>query len=467
VTPSERSLFVNEHSIPAYDAGRLAAMLGEVRSAALGARLGQVAASLAGKRLVNVTGDDRRKGGVYEIMRGTLPYLRGAGVEVIWVDLPTPPEARPALEFFHVLAHGRAPSANWRSDLAERALEFESFGKAAAAELKWSLAPSDLVVLHDTQTAPVVPELQAWRDRLVWHAHIGTADRNELVDSYWQIVGPKVAFAGACVFYRPEFAPGTLSHKSVFASPGLDPSTPKSALMELGTARAVLGHPSPKWPLAWVSAPGPVVEASGLIGLQLSRWDPLKDMPGAFRVFAQIAERNPLFMGMVVGPSAQSAAERKQLDLCIDEHDTASLAARSQVHIGVIEQCGTDEHDQAVRVLQSAADIIVQKSVQEGFGLTVTEAMLRGKPVIATAVGGIPLQLQDGLNGILVEPDADDETWATRLDVLAADAELRSQLGTRARADVLHRHTVDRQLTMVVEGVARLLSAMRPNEPQT
>jgi trehalose synthase len=422
---------------------------------------------MAGKRLVNVTGDDRCKGGVYEIMRATLPYLRGAGVDVVWVDLSTPPGARPALEFFHVLAHGRMPSAVWRADLTDRALEYERFGQTAAAELKSILRSSDVAVLHDTQTAPVVAELQAWSDRLVWHAHIGTADRNELVDSYWRVVGPSVAIARAHVFYRREFAPQALRDKSVFASPGLDPSSPKNELMDPDDARALLGNPVSEWPLTWVDHSTPVLGPSNVVAVQLSRWDPLKDMPGAYRVFARAAEEIPSFVGMVVGPSAQSVAELKQLELCLGERAAASTAARSRVHIGVVEHCGTDSHDQTVRVLQSAADIVLQKSIQEGFGLTVTEAMHREKPVLATAIGGIPLQLHDGHNGVLIKPEADDKEWSDRLCALAADTGLRFQLGARARADVLGRHAVDRQLATVIAGVVNLLSPLQSSGTET
>lgn len=449
---------MQEHSVPAYDTDRLVPAIGESRAAALGDRMRQVAAVLKGRRLVNVTGDDRRKGGVYEIMRTTLPYLRGAGVDVVWVDLSTRPEARQALEFFHVLAHGYAPSAQWREELASRASEFAEFGRAAAAELKDELGTSDLVILNDTQSAPVTSELMAWRDRLVWHAHIGTGDRNDRVTAYWRVVGPSVATAAARVFYRPEFAPPALRDRSLFVPPSVDPSAPKNAHLDRRKARTMLGNPRPGWPLNWVTIPHPAERPRGVVAVQLSRWDPLKDMPGVFRVFSHMAARDPSFTGFVVGPSAQSAAERQQLEICVAEQKAASLAARSQVHIGVIEQCGTDEHDEAVRVLQSAADIILQKSVQEGFGLTVTEAMLRGKPVISAAVGGIPLQLQDECNGLLVEPGAEDGEWVRRLHTLVADAQLRSRLGDRARADALELHVVDRQLTVLADGVTKLLT---------
>jgi trehalose synthase len=453
---------MNNYDIANYDTDRLAATIGSQRAAAFGARLRRLARALAGRRLINVTGDDRRKGGVYELMRAGLPYLRGAGVDVRWVDVTTRPEARPALEFFHVLAHGQAPSPEWQTDLTQRAAEFARFGRDAADELKQMLDPSDLLVLHDTQTAPVVAGLHAWAAGLVWMAQIGTADRNDRVDRYWETVAPSVARAGVCVFYTPDFVPASLLAQSVFATPSVDPSTCKSALMSTADARAVLTEPSAGWPLGWVSDAAPQLDASDVVAVQLSRWDPLKDMTGAFRVMRDVAETNPTFQGIVVGPSAQSESERRELAICVGEMEQTAPAVLSRLHVGVIGNCGSAEHDLCVRVLQSVADIIVQKSVQEGFGLTVTEAMLRGKPVLASAVGGITLQVRNGHNGLLISPGTDDAGWADSLRGLVSDEPTRSRLGTQGRTDVLDHHTIDRQLTALMDGIESKLLQRSP-----
>ncbi|MCX2950182.1 glycosyltransferase [Lentzea sp. NEAU-D7] len=448
---------VRHHEVLAYDTGRLESVLGADRVRAFNERLEWAAGALKGRRLVNVTGDDQRKGGVYEIMRGTIPYLRGAGIDVLWVDLTTSPKARPSLEFFHLLAHGRSVAADWRAEFPVRTAEFVEFGRAAAPELVQLLRPSDFLVLHDTQTAPVLPELRPWRDSLLWHAHIGTGDQNELVDGYWEIVGPNVAAAGGRVFYRPEYAPPALRDSSIFASPGVDPSAPKSIPLDRDEARRALSSPPAAWPLTWLTGQDRLFdEPHQVVAAQLSRWDPLKDMSGAFRVFAEVAARVPSFVGLVVGPSAQSASERAELELCLEEWKKAAPDISSRVHIGVIENCGTAEHDDAVRTVQSAADVILQKSVQEGFGLTVTEAMLRGKPVVAAAVGGIPLQLHDRHNGVLVDPGSDETSWADHLHELVSNNDLRSRLGTRALGDVLEHHTVDRHLNAVIDAVAEM-----------
>jgi trehalose synthase len=450
---------VHEHELAGHRADRLAATIGPDRAHALDVGLRKAAALLAGRRLINVTGDDRRKGGVYEIMRATLPYLRGAGVDVRWLDLTTRPESRAALEFFHVLAHGRPPTADWGEQLGARASDFSKFAQVAGAELKAVLRPSDVLVLHDTQTALVAAELRAHCCCLVWHAHIGTTDRNALVDSYWNVIGPSAAAASARIFYCPDFAPPDLRDVSVFVPPGVDPSTPKSALLSQSDARTWLCRAPQGSPISWIRGLSPDLRPDRVVAVQLSRWDPLKDMPGALRVLAQVADHDPSLTGIVVGPSVQSASEHRELQLCCDEYDAAPTKAQHALHIGMIGDCGTDVHDSAVRAFQSAADVVLQKSLQEGFGLTVTEAMLRGKPVVAASVGGIPLQVHDRRSGVLVAPDADDDAWVAATRTLTDDAMLRARIGPRARADVLSRHTVDRQLIGVIDGVCEVLDA--------
>jgi trehalose synthase len=446
---------MQEHRIPSYEAERLVPFVGRRRVEELSSRLGALAECLGGRRVVNVTGDDRRKGGVYELMRTTLPYLRGAGVAVKWVDLPTSLEDRRALEFFHFLAHGTGRGEEWRHELPARTAELRTFGRNAASELSSILRPSDLLVLHDTQAAPLVESLLAWHDRLIWHSHVGTAERNPAVAAYWDVLSPSVAMARARVFHRPEFAPRELLDGSVFVEPSLDPSAPKSVLMEREQAGAMLS--AGLAPLRWVgTAPSMGPEAS--VALQISRWDPLKDMPGAVRVLGAVAERRPRLVGLVVGPAAQSDGEKSELEAALAAREGLGQAARSRLHIGVIESSGSAAHDLAVRALQTRADVVLQKSSEEGFGLTVTEAMFRGKPVVAAGVGGISLQLEDGRNGVTLPPQANDDQWAEALEGLLEDDARRLRLGAQARADVLERRIVDRQLSALVRELTPRIS---------
>lgn len=446
---------MQEHRIPSYEADRLASFIGQDRVEELSSRLKVLAECLDGRRLVNVTGDDRRKGGVYELMRTTLPYLRGGGIEVKWVDLPTRLEDRRALEFFHFLAHGTGRGAGWRRELPARAAELRTFGRSAASELTSILRPSDFLVLHDTQAAPLVEELAAWHDQLIWHSHVGTAERNPAVAAYWEVLSPSVAKARARVFHRPEFVPPELLAGSVFVEPSLDPSAPKSVLMERERAGEALS--AGVAPLRWIGA-APSIGPEVSVALKISRWDLLKDMPGAARILGAVVERRPELVGLVVGPAAQSDIEKSEFEATLAAREGLGGAARSRLHIGVIEGSGSAAHDLAVQALQARADVVLQKSSQEGFGLTVTEAMFRGKPVLAARVGGIPLQLEDGRNGVTLPPRASDDQWAEALERLIEDDARRLRLGEQARADVLERRIVDRQLSALVRELAPLMA---------
>jgi trehalose synthase len=443
------------HRIPSYKAERLVPFVGRPRVEELSSRLGALAECLRGRRVVNVTGDDRRKGGVYELMRTTLPYLRGGGVAVEWVGLPTRLEDRPALEFFHFLAHGTVRGAEWRRELPARTVELRTFGRSAASELASILRPSDLLILHDTQSAPLVEELADWRDQLIWHAHVGTVERNPAVAAYWDVLSPSVAKARARIFHRAEFVPRELLAGSVFVEPSLDPSAPKSVLMERGRAGEALS--AGLAPLRWIGA-APSINPEASVALQISRWDLLKDMPGAARVLGTGAERRPQLVGLVVGPAAQSDIEKSELEATVAAREGLGRAARSRLHIGVIESSGSAAHDLAVQALQARADVVLQKSRQEGFGLTVTEAMFRGKPVVATGVGGISLQIEDGRNGVTLPPQASDDQWAEALEELIEDGTRRLRLGEQARADVLERRIVDRQLSALIRELAPLMA---------
>jgi trehalose synthase len=152
----------------------------------------------------------------------------------------------------------------------------------------------------------------------------------------------------------------------------------------------------------------------------------------------------------------------RQLEAALAERERLPGPQRRAVHIGVIEQSGSADHDKAVRLAQSAADIVLHRSSREGFGLVVTEALMRGKAVVASRVGGIPLQISHGRTGLLLSPDVPDEAWISAVSTLATDRCLRARLGSLGRAEVMDRHLVDRQLVASIDGLSNLLILPSP-----
>jgi trehalose synthase len=428
--------------------------IGKEAAARLAESLTPCADSVRGQRVVHITADDRCKGGVFEILRGALPYVAGAGVATAWLHLSTPAHFRPALEFFHVLAHGRGPSPDWHQQLPTRTTELHNFASHAALDALKYLQPSDVVVLHDTQAAAIAPSVVDRVSCVVWNGHVGTTETNEFTEAYWDVLGPCVKTAFARIVYRAEYLPHELRDDAILTPPGVDPSLPKHRILPKRKAREELLQQPSTLPIRWLDGPAPSLR--GQVALALSRWDPLKDMSGAVNVLGHAAGLNPRLEGLVVGPLAQSDSEITQLKAARRAQAARGLAGTA-VHIGVIDQSGTEGHDRAVGLLLSAADIGIQRSTHEAYGLTVTEALLHGAPVIARAVGGIPLQLEDGINGRLIDPEAHDGVWVEAvLDLLAMPQQL-ARLGMNARAKVLALQCVDRHLIATICGLQRRL----------
>ncbi len=410
--------------------------------------LGQLRHSLQGRRIVNITGDDRSKGGVFEILRALLPYLVGAGIEVDWYDVSTATEARSALEFLHVLGHGVEPSTTWVDDLVSYRRSLESFSRTGSEEIQAELRSDDVVLLHDTQTALLASTLSR-TNSVVWHAHIGATTLSPPLKAYWDLLGPSLAQASACIFYLDAYIPPHLRESSRISPPGVDPSTAKSAPLALDEARSCLTRDL----LTSSIVDRLAGRAAGLgrassLAVQVSRWDPLKDMTGTLQLFADVATTEERFHGLLLGTAAESASEMTQLEACIALHRTLAPEIGKRLHVWTVRESGSRAHDQVVRVVQAAADIVVQKSLQEGFGLTVTEAMLRGKAVLGSAVGGIPDQIRNDYSGLLVDqPFGPSEGYEPLRRLLSQKT--RSTLGAAARSHALDVGCIDRQLLVL------------------
>jgi len=442
---------MDSHPIEAAPLTRLAPFIGASRVEAAVGDLATLANALQGRRLVVITGDDRCKGGVYEILRSLLPYFVGAGIDVMWADVQTHPDARPALEFFHVLAHGHPPSPYWVQDLTVHREGLRNFGSAGAAQLMSRLRRTDVVFAHDTQTALCAGTLKAHGWPVVWHAQIGSAVRNELTAAYWDVFGDPLASVDRSIFYLDEYIPPSLRHNASCALPSVDPSVSKNAVMAAAEARRVLRDKSAG---AAVCGRFDRLTAESMVAVQVSRWDKLKDMAGVAEGFRRIAERRPDFHGLIVGTLAQSANEREQLQSCVEVVGTAASEVAERLHVWSVPDSGSRSHDDTIAAVQCAADIVVQKSLQEGFGLTVSEAMLKAKPVIAGGVGGIPTQIQHGHTGLLLDEPADIDHFTDVLESLCTDPAQRRRLGDAAQNTARRRFTIDVQ----VRALAALLA---------
>ena len=446
---------INVHLVEPRRAVALEPHIGAHRADAAAASLESLKGALAGRRIITITGDDRSKGGVFEILRTILPYFEGAGIETKWLDLPTPSAARSALEFLHVLGHDTAPHPDWRSGLSLHEPALRSFATTGTDEIHSRLRPDDVVLLHDTQTAPLCAVLAQTHD-VIWHAHIGTRSRGPAVTAYWDLLGPAISDAALRIFYLAEYVPDGLTGPHELIPPAVDPSMPKAAPLARSAARARLRAAAANPVLVHqVGRARSSVSDQTTLAVQLSRWDPLKDMAGVVGLFALAAREDPQFTGMVVGTAAQSASEVAEVERCVAVRDAQQPGIADRLNLWSIQASGTPAHDDVVRTVQSAADVLVQKSLQEAYGLTVTEAMLRGRPVVASDVGGIASQITDRVNGLLVPAPYGPEQALGPLRTACRGSSLAAALGSEAKAEALRNGCVDRQLRQLCAALRR------------
>jgi len=410
--------------------------------------------ALAGRRFVHITGDDQSQGGVVEILRSTLPYFAGAGVDTRWLDVTACASIRPTLEFFHLLGHGFTAEPRSLDTLPQRRQQWREFGAAGAEALDAVLEDDDVVVFHDTQTATMVGAIPRRHRTIIWRAHIGDTNRCALLREYWESIVWSISTATACVFYVPQYAPAGLANVCI-QRPSIDPSTAKNRCIERSEARMYVANrlacnPCVTQHCGTVSA----VQDDDVVALQISRWDVLKDMPGVAQAFLELSRCHDDFRGILVGPQPKSASEFAQLRACLAKLPADS--ADQRVHVLTLANSGSADHDSAIANLQSGADVAVQKSLREGFGLTVSEAMLRCVPVVASRTGGLPLQVSHGTTGLLCTPDSLEE-FQQLVAALVRDSRLRADLGRAAGTFVADGGLIDRHLASVARTLTRQL----------
>jgi trehalose synthase len=195
---------------------------------------------------------------------------------------------------------------------------------------------------------------------------------------------------------------------------------------------------------------GPPPPADVPLVVQISRWDRMKDMAGVMNGFVRHVDpslgAHLLLCGPVVTGVADDPEAAEVLDECMGLWRELPHAARSRVHLACIPMSDSDENAAIVNAIQRHASVVVQKSLAEGFGLTVAEAMWKRRPVVASAVGGIVDQIEDGTHGLLVKDPADLEAFGAAVESLLQDVAGAAQLGENAHQRVVDEFLGDRHL---------------------
>jgi trehalose synthase len=420
-----------------------------------------------------------RGGGVAEILHSLLPYVRGVGVDTRWAVLHEEPEFFAVTKRLHNNLHDD-PGDGGSLGEDERRL-YETALRASATQLAQLIQPDDVVYLHDPQTAGLVPAMKGNGVKVIWRCHIGVDRPGPQARGGWDFLRPFVKGADAYVFSREEYIWDGLEREKVWLMPpAIDPFAPKNQDLDPGTVEAILGEvglgaSAPRSAPTFVrgdGTPGRVERAAELLQeaplpadarlvAQVSRWDRLKDPRGLLECFALHLEDSAVHLALV-GPASGAVSDDPEgaavYGDVAESWRRLSTETRCRIHLVSLPMDDLDENAAMVNAIQRRADVIVQKSLAEGFGLTVAEAMWKERPVVASRVGGIQDQIVDGQSGVLIDDPRDLEAFAAAIRELLADPDRSRQLGEAARERVKERFLAIGRLTEYVDLVASLVN---------
>jgi trehalose synthase len=405
-------------------------------------------------------------GGVAEMLRSLTQHSRGLGIDARWLVIQGPPEFFRVTKRLHNALHDvegdGSPLGDDQRGLYERVMNDN------LTQLERVVRADDVVVCNDPQTAGLMPRLKAMGVRACWRCHIGHDGPGRYVDEGWAFLQKYLADVKIAVFSRAAYAPAWVPRgRAVTMPPNIDPFSVKNRWMTNIATRAILDEigivtsPHERGAAVFVRDRGTTEhirrraqvlrvgdapsERVPLI-VQVSRWDRMKDHEGVLDGFTKLLER-PRDDGaelVLAGPSVAGVADDPEGPEVLRDVERAwtelSEAHRRRVHIVQLPMDDTEENAAMVNALQRHAAVVVQKSLREGFGLTVTEAMWKGRPVVASAVGGIQDQIRDGREGLLIHDPTDPAETASALERVLASTDLAERLGRAAHERVRERY---------------------------
>ena len=374
------------------------------------AEIKELAEPLRGRRVVHISAT-AFGGGVSEILYTLVPLMRDVGLDCEWHVIYGREEFFNATKLMHNALQGNP------QDLSEEEWQtWERYNEMNARELAGGW---DVALIHDPQPAALfglVPEkAKGW----VWRCHIDLSTPNpETIARFL----PYIEAYPASLFHMQEYVPGGMGGNVHVVPPAIDPLTPKNMALSPEDASFVCDQ-------FGIDVDRPLI-------CQVSRFDPWKDPLGVIDAYRIIKQQLPEVQLALVGSMASDDPEGWDFFNATIAH----AAGDFDIHIlNNFNNVGAIE----VNAFQSHADVVVQKSTREGFGLTVTEAIWKARPFIGGNVGGIPLQIEDGVTGFLVDSV---EECADRVTQLLRQPELAERMGKAGHAHVRDNFLITRYL---------------------
>jgi trehalose synthase len=377
------------------------------------AKIEELAEPLQDARVVHVNAT-AFGGGVAEMLQTLVPLMRDVGLDAEWQVIEG------ADEFFNVTkaAHNGLQGMDIAFTDEMKAI-WQRYNEMNAGRFE---GEHDFVVIHDPQPAGMLHYHGAGADEhWAWRCHIDTSHPNR---AYWDFFAPYINEYEAAIFTMAQYVgPGVEFDHLAIVTPTIDPLSPKNAPIALDEAQGIVG--------------GFGLDLARPIITQVSRFDPWKDPLGVIDAYRIVKEQMPEAQLALVGSMASDDPEGwYYLDKTIRH-------AGEDFDIHILHNFhGVGAYE--VGAFQTASDVVIQKSIREGFGLVVTEALWKGKPVIGGNAGGIPLQIIDGETGFLVDSV---EACAEKTLVLLQRPGEAKKMGQAAREHVRANFLTTRHLT--------------------
>jgi trehalose synthase len=381
-----------------------------------------LAARLAGRRMQHINSTPVG-GGVAEILTRLVPLLRELGVEATWDVIKGDQAFYNVTKAFHNALHGK------REEITDAMYEiFRANTKMNLDEIPIS---GDVTFIHDPQPAGLIAKRKEAGGRWVWRCHIDVSTPQMDV---WNFLRPYVEQYDASIFSMPDFS-RELSVPQFRIAPSIDPLADKNRPLDKYCVERVLEKYK--------------IDPAKPIITQISRFDRLKDPLGVIEAYKMVRKRHKCQL-VLAGGGASDDPEGEQVLREVQE----AAADDPNIHVLLLPPFS----DVEINALVRGSAVVMQKSIREGFGLTVSEALWKRKPVIGGAVGGIKLQIIDGVTGFLVHSP---EGAANRIAQLLGDRKLREKMGENGYQHVRQNFLVTRQ---VKDYLLTMLALEHPNE---
>ncbi len=410
-------------------------------------------------------------GGVAEMLQTLLAYASGLGVDTRWNVLDGDAEFFAITKRIHNLLHG-SPGDGGDLGPAEHA-HYVDVLRRNSDDFIHQLSPGDVVLLHDPQTIGMAARLKEAGVAVVFRSHIGKDEPDEFTAKAWEFLRPYIEPVDMVVVSRPSYAPPFLDVDRVrVIPPSIDPFAAKNVEIPEDRVWAVLarvgllerpehleeevgftrrdGTPGVVRRHTDLFAAGSPLPGDSRYLLQVSRWDRLKDMPGVLTAFTDHVSDHDDTHLLLVGPAVAGVSDDPEgaevLEECVARWHALPEDKRQRVHLVAVPMDDVDENAFIINALQRGATAVIQKSLMEGFGLTVAEAMWKGRPVLASRIGGIQDQIEDGVSGLLLDDPRDLAGMGALMQRVLEEPATAAALGAMAHARIRELFLGDRHL---------------------